>query len=90
MAATLHAAPAHADQFSFISDIRAANFDTSEGGNTTILGAGLVVCTALDAGHSPEEIAEAFFERSQLGSLDRAREFVGIAQQDLCTTGAVT
>jgi hypothetical protein len=83
-AAVAFAAPAHCDEIGFLTDIKAAGF-TADSGNGSIIEVGTGMCRALAAGATREQVAEAFFERSQLDSLDRARVFVGIAQQDLCT-----
>lgn len=82
-AAVAFAAPAHCDEIGFLTDIKAAEF-TSDTTNTALVQVGVGICQSLHAGNSPKAIAREFFEKSQLSSLDRADEFVAIAQQDLC------
>lgn len=77
--------PANADELGFLTDIKEAGFG-SDDGNGALIEAGRRMCGSLNSGATPEQVAEHFFETSQLNSLARARRFVNIVQQDLCTT----
>jgi hypothetical protein len=84
-AAIVGAAPAHADTLSFLTDVKAAGFAADVGANAGLIQLGRYVCTTIAGGAPPEAVAEYIFTHSQLDNLDSARQFVTIAQNDLCT-----
>lgn len=88
-AAALHAAPAHADATSFLSDIEAAGFNNPNG-SSVMVETGFDVCRALEQGNPAQSVAETLYVQTHLSSLLDARQFVYIAETDLCTTGSVT
>jgi hypothetical protein len=79
----MSAPSAHADDISFLTDAKAAGFGSSDG-NARLIEIGHQYCSELSNGVTPEQIAEHLFEVSHFKSLDQARRFVSIAQQDLC------
>jgi hypothetical protein len=83
-AAVIGAAPAHADDITYLDDLKAAGFDQPHNGNSGMIESGHGICRALAAGASPDQIAQYLYENSHLDSLEDGRQLVGIAQQDLC------
>jgi Protein of unknown function (DUF732) len=83
-AAVTSAAPAHADDITYLDDLKAAGFDQPHNGNGGMIESGHGIRRALAAGASPEQIAQYLYENSHLSSLDEGRQLVGIARQDLC------
>jgi hypothetical protein len=78
-----HAVPAHADDVTFLSDLKEAGFE-NDNGNSRLIVAGHGVCGELAQGTSSSAVAKQAFEESNMDSLADAQQFVGIAIKDLC------
>lgn len=79
-----NAASAHADDVTFLSDLKEAGFDNDNGGNSSLITAGHDMCNALAEGSSRSVVAKELFEDSKMDSLADSQQFVGIAIKDLC------
>jgi uncharacterized protein DUF732 len=78
-----HAAPAHADDVAFLSDLKENGFENDDG-NGRLIVQGHGVCNELAGGASSLAIAKEVFEGSQMDSMADSEQFVGIAIKDLC------
>lgn len=83
-AALIGAPAAHADDITYLDDMKAAGFDQPHNGNAGMLESGHGICRALATGASPDQIAQYIYENSHLDSLADGRQLVDIAKRDLC------